>query len=234
MQTTSLSAAPLEAFPLFAHLSPELLTHLERDLPRRHEPTGQRILRAEETGQFAYLIESGTAKVCVEEADGRLAILALLGPGDLIGEMSLIDGVARSATVEALEDMWVRKIKRDVFEELLGLPLFNRTLMRLLTRRLRLSNAQNRSLATQDVRGRVARQLVALAAEYGQRQDADGAIHIPLRLTQTDLAALVGSTRQRVNPTLGEFKHRGYIQTTGNCRVIVCELAALERIGDGA
>ncbi len=226
--TSAPHPAELRALSLFADLPPETLDRLATTLRRRSERTGQRLMRVEEPGRVAYLIERGTAKVCADVADGLEVIVSLLGPGELVGEMSLIDTETRSATVEALEEMQLLVITRETFDELMSHAACARALLRLLARRLRLTNARLLSLATQDVTGRVAQQLAVLAREY-HSGDAS-AITIPLRLTQGDLAALIGATRQSVNPVLVAFRRRGYISTDTNHRITVHQPAALERL----
>ena len=99
-------------------------------------------------------------------------------------------------------------------------------LVAILSRRLRLANAQIESLTTQDVSGRIARQILALAHEYGEPA-AEGAVRIPLRLTQGDFAGLIGATRVRVNQVLLTFKERNYITVDHDHRITVRNRDAL-------
>ena len=98
----------------------------------------------------------------------------------------------------------------------------------MLARRLRLADAQIQSLAALDVYGRVARQLLAFAQEYGEEQ-SDGSTLIPLRLTQSDLADLTGATRVRVNQVLVDYKERGYISAGPDHRFTIHNREALAR-----
>jgi CRP-like cAMP-binding protein len=125
--------------------------------------------------------------------------------------------------------MQLLAIPRASFEEMMRQPAFVRAMMRLLTRRLRLTNARLLSLASQDVTGRVAQQLAVLAREYHAGEEGSP-IAIPLRLTQGDLAALIGATRQSVNRVLVDLTRRSYISTDRDHRVTVHQLAALERL----
>jgi CRP/FNR family cyclic AMP-dependent transcriptional regulator len=97
----------------------------------------------------------------------------------------------------------------------------------LLARRLRLANAQLQAMATLDVHGRVARQLLALADELGE-EVTDGGVRIPLRITQSDLAALVGATRVRVNEVLVGFTRRRHVAVDLHHRITIRDRAELE------
>jgi CRP/FNR family transcriptional regulator, cyclic AMP receptor protein len=119
------------------------------------------------------------------------------------------------------EETSVFWITREHFLEWLAtMPVLAHNLARILTRRLRAANAHIRSLATQNVHGRVAHQLLNLAQEYGT-PGADGDLVIPVRLTQNDLAGLVGASRVRVNQALVAYKRRGLISIDQNSRITV-------------
>jgi CRP-like cAMP-binding protein len=108
-------------------------------------------------------------------------------------------------------------------------PELNANLLRLLARRLRLAGIQILTLSTLDLYGRVARQLLSLAAQCGEPLKEDGdAVLIPLRLTQSDLAAMVGATRARVNAVLMHYKRHGIIAVDRSLRITLCDPAALE------
>jgi CRP/FNR family cyclic AMP-dependent transcriptional regulator len=154
-------------------------------------------------------------------------ILAILGGGQLVGELSLIEQQARSATVVTLEESTLLWIDRVAWQQCLEtMPALTLNLVRLLARRLRLANAQIQALATQDVFGRVARQLLAFAAEYGQ-PNTNGETVIPLRLTQSDLASLVGASRVRVNQVLSFYQQRHVITIHPNYHITVLNVQAL-------
>ncbi len=150
--------AALADLPLFRDLPPEALARLAGAWRPSRVPTGATLMTAEAPGELAYLILTGTAKVFVEEASGSEVILAVLGPGDLVGELAVIDREARSASVVTLEPaelLWIARA--DLAEALRTMPQLSLNLLRLFARRLRLANAQVRALATLDVPGRVAR-----------------------------------------------------------------------------
>lgn len=205
---------------------------LERLATLLHEkifPAATNVITAEEPGEGAYVILSGTAKVYVTHTGGTEVILAILGPGEIVGEMSVADSLGRSASVLTLEDstfLWMdRKTFLSSMEEV---PAIARNLVGILSRRLRLADTHTRSLAALDVHGRVAAQLLAFAREYGQPMP-EGGTRIPLRLTQRDLAGLVGASRVRVNQALGFFRKRGAISVGEDGRFTVHDEEALAR-----
>ena len=214
---------------LFRGLAPEELERLAALLRERSFPAGTNVISAEEPGGGAYVILSGTAKVYVTHTDGTQVILAILGAGEIIGEMSVADSLGRSASVLTLEDSTLLWMDREAFlSSMEEMPAIARNLIGILSRRLRLADTHVRSLAALDVHGRVAAQLLAFAREYGEPL-TDGGTVIPLRLTQTDLAGLVGASRVRVNQVLGYYRKRGNITIDKDHRITVRDEEALAR-----
>lgn len=221
----------LAQFPLFAGLPPADLAQVTQLLNRRSVSAGTLLMASEQPGEFAYLIIEGTVKIVAEMADGKQTILAFLGAGDMVGEMSLIDSAGRSATVIAIEPLSVLTMDRASFTKCLRtLPDLTYNLVRMLCARLRLANEQIRSLSSLDVAGRLARQLAAFAERYGRQEPALGGLVIDLRLTQTDLGELVGASRERVNQVMGELKQRGLISLDSVHRILVHDLPALAEL----
>lgn len=143
--------------------------------------------------------------------------------------MSVIDSVSRSADIVTQEPTTMLWMDRLSFQECLStIPAISMNLLRILSDRLRLANERIQSLCALDVYGRVARQILAFGRQYGRRAP-DGAIVIPIRLTQSDIASLVGATRERVNQVVTSFKQRGYISIDRNYRITVHNPEALER-----
>jgi CRP/FNR family cyclic AMP-dependent transcriptional regulator len=215
--------------PLFHGLPPEQLARLDGLLHRKIFPPGASLITVEQPGEVVYIILGGTVKIHVEQSDGSDVIIAFGGPGDVEGEMSLVENVDRSANVVTQEATTVLWMDRAHFQEYLQtMPTMTYNLVRILAGRLRLANARIQTLCTSDVQGRLARQILAFAQQYGQAAP-DGAIHIPLRLTQSDLASLVGASRERVNQIMTSYKQRGYIEVDRNHRITVRDSDALAR-----
>lgn len=213
---------------LFRGLSAAELARVNDLLGRTKFPAGAMILTADQPGEIAYVILDGTLKVSVLQSNGRELTLALLGPGEIVGELALADKARRSADVTTLEPAVLVWLDRGTFEQIRrNIPAITENLLRLLARRLRLANAQLQAMATLDVHGRVARQLLALADVLGEDLGDEGE-RIPLRITQSDLAALVGATRVRVNEVLVGFTRRRLIAVDRQHRITVRDRPELE------
>jgi CRP/FNR family cyclic AMP-dependent transcriptional regulator len=216
----------LGTLPLFEGLSPGDLAQVDQLLHRTLVPSGTHFITADQPGEVVYVLLAGTVKIYVNRSDGREVILAFLGPGDTVGEMSLVDSAGRSANVMTTEASRLLWLDRATFQSCLQTmkPLAN-NLVRLLANRLRFANEQIQALCTLDVPGRVARQILALSDRYGTA--TNGEVVIPIRLTQSDLADLVGASRERVNQVMVELKSRGVITVDGNHRIHVHKTAQL-------
>ena len=219
-------SAELAAIPLFAGLSPAELERVNELLRRKAFPAGASLMSAEQPGEVVYVLLEGTARIFVEKEDGTEVVLAFVTAGDTVGEMSLIDSAGRSADVVVVERATCLWMDRAAFQRCLReMPALGFNLYRLLCRRLRLANEQLQAISTLDVVGRVARQILAFAQQYG-RETEEGAVRIPFKLSQSDLAGLVGASRERVNHAVAELKERGAIVLDGQ-HVVVLDSATL-------
>jgi len=201
----------LEKIDLFDGLTQEQLSALNTLLHRRVFPAGATLMTVEQTGEVVYVILNGTVKVCIDQEGGTEVIIAILGAGDVVGEMSPLDNDSRCATVVTIEESTLLWMDRADFRLCLQrVPNVAYNLARILAKRLRAANEQIQTLATREVECRVARQLMAFANQYG-KITAGGEIAIPIRLTQSDIAGLVGATRESINKVMVSYKERGYI-----------------------
>jgi CRP-like cAMP-binding protein len=149
---------------------------LERLAPLLHErgsPAGATVLTAEQPGEAVYVLLRGSVKVHLLTPDGADVILAVLGPGEVVGEMSLADSLGRSASVTTLEESVFLWIDRTTFRfGIEGSPVLARNLADILSRRMRLANAPHLlSLAALNVPGRVVSQILSLSREYGEETE---------------------------------------------------------------
>jgi CRP/FNR family cyclic AMP-dependent transcriptional regulator len=203
---------------LFRDVPEAELRLLSERLHRKTFSAGTMLMTADQTGESVYFIFSGTVKIHVEQADGSEVIISILGPGESVGEMSALDHPSRSASVTTLEESDLLWLDRSTFRKfLMATPMLSHNLSCLLSARLRQANEQIQSLATVDVECRIARQLIGFADKYGQ-PEMDGKISIPVRLTQSDLANLVGATRESVNKIIVSYKERGYLSASRDHR----------------
>ena len=196
---------------LFRNLTQSQLGQLNELLHGKTYPAGTTLMTVEQPGEVVYFILSGTVKVHVEQEDGRDVIISILGPGECVGEIGPLDQVGRCATVVTIEESEMRWLDRATFRRfLLEMPLLAYNLACVLSARLRLANDQIQALAAREVENRVARQILAFAQRYGQ-QLPNGDLHIPIRLTQSDIAALTGASREHTNKIMVSYKERGYV-----------------------
>jgi CRP/FNR family cyclic AMP-dependent transcriptional regulator len=206
---------------------PEELARLRAEMHSTSFPAGTNLFMVDQPGEVAYIILQGAVKVHVEQADGTEVIIAILGPGETVGELSVVDKLGRSASVHTMDDTTALWIGRAFFWDCLQtMPVLASNLVRILSRRIRLANARIEVLSTLDVHGRVARQLLTLADEYGQPSSNGGTI-IPLRLTQSDLASLVGASRVRVNQVLVSYQRSRWLSIDQRYHITILNPKAL-------
>ncbi len=194
---------------LFEGMTPTQLDWVARNTHRRSFEAGRNVMTIEQPGEAVFVIIEGSVKIHIEQGE-RDVILAILGEGDLLGEMSLIDSVGRSASAVTLETSLMLWMDKTTFNYMLdNFPPVARNLVKIMSARVRLSDQLIQALATLDVNGRVARQLLAFAEKYGREKD--GVTQIRITLTQGDIADLVGASRKRVNQAMVLFKEQGLI-----------------------
>jgi CRP/FNR family cyclic AMP-dependent transcriptional regulator len=216
-------------FPLFEGLSDAEYEKVNQHLNQRSFPSGTNVITFEMPGDVLYIIRDGTLKIKVDQADGKEVIIALLGAGEVVGELSLVDGDRRSADVFTQEDSTLLWFDRRSFEGLMeAIPQLSRNLLKILTRRVRLSTEQIQALGTLDVPGKVARQLLVFADQYGAK--SGGGIEIPMRLTQSDLAGMVGASRERVNQAFAGLKQQNLIEVSTLHRITILNVDKLRRM----
>ena len=178
-----------------------------------------------------FVLRRGRVKVSYETADGREVLLAVRAPGALLGELSAIDGEPRVATVSAIDDVEAVAVSVAQFHAFLrSHPDAAVALLRSLSRRLRESDRKRVEFAAWDTVGRVARLLLELAEQHGER--TDGGVRINLPLTQQELAAWTASSREAVNKALRALRARGWV-TTHRKAVVIVDVAALRRRAAG-
>jgi len=222
-------ATSLRDIPLFAGLEREQLEQVNQRLRMHRFPAGTNVMTAETPGETVYIIYTGTVKIKMDTADGDEVIIALLGAGDIVGEMSVIDSAGRSADVLTIEDSRLLWLDRSAFNDLVdSIPLVARNLLKILSGRVRMSTGQIVSLCTHDVYGRVAHQILVFADRYGVPGEAG--VTIPIRLTQSDFAGLVGASRERVNQQFVALRNSKLISVDHSYRITVHNIERLREI----
>ena len=181
---------------------------------------GEVVFHQGDPGDTLHLVHRGHLKIQIPGENGEEAVLTVVGPGDIFGELTLLDDAPRSATVVALEDVETATLSRDDFRALLRRnPAVAEAVLAALARTIRRLSADVTDLMFLDLRGRLAKKLLELAEAHGAR-DGDST-EIRLSLTQEELAGMVGATRPRVNKLLGFFEDRGAITRRGRWIAIV-------------
>ena len=209
----------LKSFPLFSDLSDEDLSDIEKIVKIKRFGKNEIILYQFDPGDSLYIISRGKVKVVLFSKDGKEVLLSNLGPGEFFGEMSLLDGLPRSASVVALEDSEVLVLNRKDFLELIrNLPEIALRILTEMSKRLRSADQKIGSLILMDVYGRVARVLVELAEKEGKRVNDD--IVIETKLRQQDIANMVGASRETVSRVLKDFVQNGFITIDGKKIII--------------
>ncbi|MEI5673494.1 MULTISPECIES: Crp/Fnr family transcriptional regulator [Nocardioides] len=195
----------------FAGSDPAAAEELLALMTRVHLERGSILFAQGDPGASMYVVARGSLKVTRADAQSRPTILAVLGTGDVFGEMSLLDANDRDATVTAVAATTLLELSRARFDEELGRrPDLVRALLGHLARRLRSSNDTVSDLVFADVPARVARLVVRLGERFGVPAE-DGSLVVEHQLTQSELAQLVGSARETVNKALARFAAQGWI-----------------------
>jgi CRP-like cAMP-binding protein len=213
---------------LFDGMSQESLQAITRTLRARRFRRGEVLFHEGDPGDALFVVASGAVKVVVPSEDGDEAILATLRRGDFLGELALLDGAPRSASAIALEATETLALPRDQFHALVASePAIRDALLASLAGELRRLTTHVAELHFLDLTGRLAARLARLAEEHGERLP-NGAMRLDAPLTQSDLAAMIGATRQSVNKLLGEFEADGLIRIERDS-IVVPSLEGLHR-----
>ncbi len=201
----------LSSAPLFAALDAEASAALRTSMEPTTIAKGDVLFREGQLGDRMYVITEGKIKLAHTAPDGRESILAVLGPSELLGELSLFDPGPRTATAIALTDVVALGLGHQALRPwLTGRPEVAESLLQALAMRLRRTNEALADLVFSDVPGRVAKALLELADKFGQ-QMPDG-VHVTHDMTQEEMAQLVGASRETVNKALADFAARGWIE----------------------
>lgn len=212
----------LEQVELFAGLSEQEIQALSESSTTKAFAKNTVVIHENDSADSLYIIESGRVKVYCSEKNGKEFIMNTQGPGDYFGELALLDDSVRSASVRTVEKSSFCVIYKDEFNKVLDEhPNIARQLIRNLAQRVRKLTADVKSLALQDVYGRVANVLMDLSEERG-----DGTLYVPEKLTQQDIADRVGASREMVARILKDLTIGEYVRFEGRHIIINTRLPA--------
>ncbi len=218
----------LRSVPLFADLEEGELERFSRVAVPRSFPAGTRVFHEGDHSDACYIVRDGSFRVTREHSDGRAITLATLGPGDIFGELAMLDGEVRSASVEALSDGELLALPAGEVRALLARhPEITVKLVAALVRRLRTANERISRQSFQTVPSRVAGVLSQLVAEESPRQGDGG--EVTIRMNQADLAQLAGTSRESVSRFLADLERAGIVQP-GRGRVTVLAPEKLQQL----
>jgi len=221
--------ALLKRVVLFSQLSDEMLVGLAPHLRRRSFRRGTMIFHKDQMGDALYIVEAGRVRIFRPEEGGKELDIDQKGPGDVFGEMALLDGQPRSASADAVEDTVAYTLSREEFQRAVAAsPPLAAAVLAMLSRTLRHLMDYTETLAFLDVPGRLARVLLDLASRYGAKED--GSVLINVSLTQAELARMVGATRERVNRALASFRTQKLLELRGRKIAVLDPKRLAERI----
>ena len=232
------SSAELAAFPsdwvgklaLFRDLMPRELETVCALLERHEYPTDTILVEAGVPGETLYLVQSGALKVAVNEGE-RAMIVAILGPGALTGDMTMLDGGDRLQVTTQTPCVLATLSRFDFWNTVWAMPAVPFNLARIMSGRVRRQNAQIVAMGTLDVPSRMARQLALLTREHGVESEG-GEIELPFRLTQAELAQMIGTSRVHVNQTLARWQEGRLVSFTRG-KIVVRAPQTLYRLAEG-
>jgi CRP-like cAMP-binding protein len=215
--------------PFISTLRAEDAAELQARMRDRVACPGATLLHAGAPGTSVVLVLHGHVKIVTRAADRREVVLAMAGPGELLGELSVLDGRARSAAAVAVDQVRYGSMSGDDFQEFLAeRPSASVAFMRMLARRMRETDRELVMLATEDTLGRTAARLCELAERYGN--PAEDGIRIELAMTQEELAAWTGGSRESVARALRLMRSLGWV-TTSRRTIVVLDMNALRARG---
>jgi CRP-like cAMP-binding protein len=228
--TTDIGPEQLRACPLFRHVPEPELTSVAQRMRRRSYRRGTVIFHQGDPGDALHVIATGSVKIVLPSATGDEAIIATLRPGDFFGELSLLDGHERSATASAIETTETLVLDRATLRVLLDeQPALRDALLTDLALELRRLTGHVEELHFLDLAGRLAARLARLARDG--EADADGRITLDWPFTQSDLAGMIGGTRQSVNRLLSDLLDQDLVRLERD-RLVIMDVEALERRAD--
>jgi CRP-like cAMP-binding protein len=221
----------LAEVPLFEGLAEADLNIIAQRARQRRYKEGDTIFHRNDPGVALYVICTGKVKIHNETPDGTDCIIAILDVGDFFGELAVIDGEERSADATTLAPTELLMLTRDDLHDIIQrYPRISLHLLQTLCGRLRRTTEAYLAYSALDVNGRLALQLLRLSEQHGIVTSSG--VRIDLRLTQTDLGALVGASRESINKVMGYFRRQGYITVDEKNHITVLNQSALSRLSE--
>jgi CRP-like cAMP-binding protein len=208
--------------PLFSVLHPADLRRLAGKFHPIRYRKGEVVFREGEPAERLFLIERGRVKLSIGTPAGQDLLIGVLGRGQIFGELAVIDRGPRAMDARAMEDTTLYALDSDMFWTLLeSRHALARRLLELMARRLRRADRTSQDLVFFDAPTRLARRLIELAEEHGEQVGEGQAIRITVRVTQEEIAQMIGVTRESANRLIASFASRGWIDWNDGLPVLL-------------
>lgn len=221
----------LSRISLFADLGEEDVRSIAQLAALRRYRAKETVVRQQDPGGELFAILEGHAKVVTSDAEGRDTALDIMGPGEVFGEIALLDGAPRSATIITLSDCEMLTLRQEHFEAFLEEhPRAAINLLRTTVRRLRRLTQRAEDIAFLNVSARLARRIVRLADEHG-RSETDG-VRVLIRLSQQEIGDLIGATRESANKHIRAWEQKGLVSQRSGF-LVIHDLQAMRIVGEG-
>jgi len=222
----SLALAALRACRLFRDLDDRSIALVTAALRPRRFRRGETVFHAGDPGDALFIVAAGQVKIVLPSDEGsEPAILTTIGPGGFFGELAMLDGAPRSATAVALDAVATQVLRRDAFDALIDAqPALRRALLAALAGEIRRITTQVEDLHFLDLPGRLALRILRMVGDAdGGPTDVrslTGEHRLPWPYTQSELAGMIGGSRQSVNRLLADLVGQGLLEFEGNQLVI--------------
>jgi CRP-like cAMP-binding protein len=218
----------IKKIPLFQDVSHDTVHRLVQAIEMREVRRRQVVYLPGDPGHSVYFVNGGRVKISKVTRDGKELTLAYRGPGEIFGELVLVDGGPREEMAEAMENALITELERGEFEKIVQREgIIGYRLTKIVSQRRREVENKIEQLIFKDVNAKLAELLLRLASEYGI-EDSRGTL-VALKITHQEMANLIGSTRETVSLTLSQFKRKGLIQTDGR-KVILADREGLRAL----
>src|SRR6266436_1522609 len=217
----------LKQVNIFKGLDDQEVHDLMSVAKKRTFRSGEVIFHRDDPGQVLYIIKEGKVKICLISPDGQEISLVVFGKGEYFGDLALLDGLPRSADAIALEKVECYTLQRSDFQKaIMKNPKIAIQVLEVLSKRIRSTDNMVEDLIFLDVYGRVAKKLLELSDAHGIK--VENGTRIDVRLTQQELASMVGASRESVTKVLGYFTDKAYISTDKH-KITLHRIADLKR-----
>jgi CRP/FNR family cyclic AMP-dependent transcriptional regulator len=219
----------LALIPLFASLNTSERRAISALARTKTYDEGQQIFSQGDAGGPMFAVLSGHLKVIVAGVDGNDVVFTVMGRGEVFGELSVLDGAPRSASIVAMTRTEVLVLDREPFLAFVrASPDTSIKLLKILAARIRRLSDEREQMVSLDVAARLAKRLTQMVAEYGEPV-SDGTLRISIRISQRDLGAWIGTTRETVNKFLKRWSRQGLLRFESG-HIFVTDVAGLKSL----